>query len=128
MINTLGQILQIVAIIMVVWGIPRQILLQYKNNRFGMDILFSFIILAVYILRAWYTLLKGDWYIFVPDVIGSFLSIINILQYWNPKLWWMGKQTEKLMIAIKKGIKKWKQCMHPGVLSGFFYKSTFNIK
>jgi cation transport ATPase len=106
MINTLGQILQIVAIIMVVWGIPRQILLQYKNNRFGMDILFSFIILAVYILRAWYTLLKGDWYIFVPDVIGSFLSIINILQYWNPKLWWMGKQTEKLMIAIKKGIKK----------------------
>jgi len=42
----------------------------------------------------------------VPDVIGSFLSIINILQYWNPKLWWMGKQTEKLMIAIKKGIKK----------------------
>lgn len=97
-----GQTLQIVAIIMVVWGIPRQILLQYKNNRFGMDLLFSFVILAVYILRAWYTLLKGDWYIFVPDAIGTILSIINILQYWNPKLWRMGKWIEKSIISIRK--------------------------
>jgi len=101
MTHIVGQVLQIVAIIMVVWGIPRQIVKQYKDEQFGMDFIFSLIILAVYFFRAWYGILKHDWYLIVPDSIGFFLCAIVSWQYFNPRPWIVTITIK----AIKKLIK-----------------------
>jgi len=83
--NIIGETFRIFALIMVCWGVPRQIIKQYKENQFGMDLYFSLVICAVYFFRAWYGILKNDWYIIIPDVIGLLLCIIVSYQYVNPR-------------------------------------------
>jgi len=83
--HIIGETFRFFALVMVCWGVPRQIIKQYKENRFGMDFYFSLVICAVYFFRAWYGILKNDWYIIVPDVIGLCLCVIVSYQYINAR-------------------------------------------
>ncbi|MBU0626572.1 SWEET family sugar transporter [Patescibacteria group bacterium] len=83
--HIIGEIFRFFALVMVCWGVPRQIIKQYKENRFGMDFYFSLVICAVYFFRTWYGILKNDWYIIIPDSVGLILSIVIVYQRFNPR-------------------------------------------
>lgn len=85
--QVLGETFRAFAIIMVCWGLPRQIIKQYKDNRFGMDFPFSIIVCIVYFFRAWYGVETRNWYIIIPDSIGFTLSVMVSYQRFNPKPW-----------------------------------------
>ncbi len=79
--HLLGTITMVLAITMVVVGVPAQVRKNHKERRCGMPLMLSILVFSVYVSRTLYALSIGAYYIVVPDLIGVVLSAIMLVQH-----------------------------------------------
>lgn len=79
--QTLGTITMVLAIAMVVWALPKQILKNKRERNCGLALPMIILPLGVYVSRAIYAFSIGAWFILVPDTLGVLFSIILVYQY-----------------------------------------------
>jgi hypothetical protein len=79
--QTLGTITMILAIAMVVWALPKQILKNKHEKKCGLALSMIVLPLGVYTSRAIYAFSIGAWFILVPDALGVLFSVILARQY-----------------------------------------------
>jgi len=76
-----GSLTMVLAISMVVMGLPSQIIKIYKSKKCGLSFLMVVLPLLVYSSRVGYAITIHSWYILIPDVLGVIFSTILLVQY-----------------------------------------------
>lgn len=79
--HVLGTITMVLAITMVVVGVPAQVRKNHKERRCGMPLMLSILVFSVYVSRTLYALSIEAFYIVIPDVIGAVLSAVMLYQH-----------------------------------------------
>lgn len=81
--NVLGTITMILAVAMVVWALPRQILKNRREQKCGLALSMILLPWGVYVSRAIYAFSIGSWFILVPDALGVVFSSVLARQYYR---------------------------------------------
>lgn len=96
MVSILGTVAAIASLSIIVWGLPKQIYLNYKRKScegLSPDLVWSaFVIYLTWGIYGW---VKPDWFIVIADTPGCILACILVLQlflYKKPK----GGETDEL--------------------------------
>ena len=81
----LGSLLLAVGLVVVFIAFPSQIVKNYQEKRFGLSIVLVICGFLVYSLRIPYTIIRQDYYILIPDIVGFVIHIILVYQYFKYK-------------------------------------------
>lgn len=76
-----GSLTMALAILMVTFALPSQIIKNYNGGECGLSFLMVALPLSVYLSRACYAARIKVWYIWIPDTLGVIFSVILLGQY-----------------------------------------------
>lgn len=76
-----GSLTMVLALLMIGIGFPLQIIKHYKEKRCGISFLLVVLPIGVYALRLAYGLTIRSWYIAIPDLMGTVLSFVMLVQF-----------------------------------------------
>ena len=76
-----GSLTMTLAIAMVMFALPSQIIKNYNSGDCGLSFLMTALPLSVYLSRAFYAKKIKVWYIWVPDALGVIFSLVLLGQY-----------------------------------------------
>ena len=74
--NIFGSLTLLFGVLAGVFGLSSQALKNYKEKKCGMPLSLMILVLGVYLSRSGYAISIASYYILIPDVIGTFASII----------------------------------------------------
>lgn len=82
MINLFGVIAVCSSLIMVLFGMPRQVMKNYhRKSCEGLDLFLFIAVLLAYLSWSTYGLIKPDYFLLVSQIPGAILSAIILVQF-----------------------------------------------